>query len=139
MVERHDDHNGAAQKINGSYPDFRGSYPGFSDGLGCIHIPNIRLIAIVLNPILATSNLFTKQGRFVSTQSGSRTDRKMRTCPNPALQVLLPIQHDAPEVTFWLPPHSPLQMPCAGLSVAFLAPHQYVIVYRQYQTNNLCY
>ena len=45
MVERHDDHNSAAQKIDRGYPDLSGCYPGFSDGLGWIHIPNIQLFA----------------------------------------------------------------------------------------------
>ena len=53
MVERHNDHNSAAQKINGSYPDFSKCWPGFNDGLGWIHIPNIRLFEAELNPILA--------------------------------------------------------------------------------------
>ena len=47
MVERHDDHNGAAQKINGCDPDFCGCYSGFGDGLGWIHIPKIRLFVTV--------------------------------------------------------------------------------------------
>ena len=83
MVERHDDHNGTSQKINGGYSDLSGRYPGFGDGLGCIHIPKIRLFASVLNPILATKNLFTKPGRFESAQCGFRTDREYGTAEHP--------------------------------------------------------
>lgn len=53
MIKRHYDHDSAAQKINGGYPDFSGCYPGFSDSLGWIHIPKIRLFEAELNPILA--------------------------------------------------------------------------------------
>lgn len=69
MIERHNDHNAAAQKINRGYPDLSECWPGFSDGLGWIHIPNIQLFASVLNPILALRNLFTKLGRLVSALS----------------------------------------------------------------------
>lgn len=93
MVKRHDDHNSAAQKINGRYP-------GFSDGLGCIHTSKIRLFAPVLNPILAIRYLFTKQGRFVSALYGCRMGRKMQTCPSQALQVLLLIQRYVPATAF---------------------------------------